>query len=73
MRVLVHGLGYTGLTLLLLAYLLFVTRGEFWFVVVNLFASGLLTVYALLRRDWVFVFVNGFVTTVLAHKLLQLI
>lgn len=64
-------IGYIGTALLLVAYILLVTRWSKWFLAVDLVASGLLAGHAILIQDVPFIVVNGFVTIMLATKIVQ--
>ena len=64
-------IGIIGVTLLLGAYILLITRYEKLFVPVNMVASILLTIHAFQLHDVVFVIVNAFVSGLLAYKLIK--
>jgi len=62
-------LGYIGLILLVIAYLLLITRWDKLFVPIDILASLILTIYAITLKDVPFTLVNGLITIILAVKL----
>ena len=60
--------GWIGVGLLMLAYLLLNSRYSKWFIPVDAVASILLTVHAIILNDIPFIVVNGFVSTMLITK-----
>jgi hypothetical protein len=64
-------IGYIGLGLLCLAYVTTLSKKYWPFVVINLVASILLTVHAVMIGDVPFIIVNGFVGLVLLIEFFQ--
>jgi len=62
-------IGYIGMALLLISYLLLEQKNARNFMIVNVVASGLLTTHAVIINDLPFIVVNGFVTLVMLYKL----
>ena len=60
--------GWVGVGLLMLAYLLLNSKYSKWFIPVDTIASLILTVHAIILRDIPFIVVNGFVSTMLIIK-----
>lgn len=61
-------IGWIGLILLMLAYLMLVTRWSKLFIPIDTIASLVLTIHAFLINDMVFLLVNGWITIILAYK-----
>jgi len=61
-------IGWIGLILLMLAYLMLVTRWSKLFIPIDTIASLVLTIHAFLINDMVFLLVNGWITVILAYK-----
>ncbi|MES2930409.1 MAG: hypothetical protein V4665_01350 [Patescibacteria group bacterium] len=64
-------IGYSGLLLLIVGYILLDTKHEKLFAPVNCVASILLTIHAIMINDVPFIFVNGFVAVMLAIRVYQ--
>jgi len=64
-------LGYIGLALLVIAYILLITRWSKLFIPVDAIASLILTIYAITLRDIPFIIVNGFITVILIIKFVK--
>ncbi|WP_457568241.1 hypothetical protein [Desulfurobacterium sp.] len=64
-------LGWTGCLLLLTAYLFLYLKKFRLFLYFNLAASVCLTVYSILLKSAPFAIVNGFITLVVAKKLIK--
>jgi hypothetical protein len=60
-------LGWFGVGLLLLAYVLLILKPK-WFIPVDVLASATLTVHAIIINDIPFVVVNAFITAILIIK-----
>ncbi len=61
-------IGWIGLILLMLAYLMLVTRWSKLFIPIDTIASLVLTIHAFSINDVVFLLVNGWITVILAYK-----
>lgn len=61
-------LGYIGLALLLIAYVFLLTPKSSWFIPIDIIASLILTIHAVILKDIPFIVVNGFVTIILVIK-----
>jgi hypothetical protein len=61
-------IGWIGLILLMLAYLVLVTRWSKLFIPIDTIASLVLTIHAFSINDVVFLLVNGWITVILAYK-----
>ena len=61
-------IGWIGVGLLVVSYLLLVSKHSKWFIPVDTFASALLTFHAWIIGDLPFILVNGFITIMLAIK-----
>ncbi len=61
-------IGWIGLILLMLAYLMLVTKWSKLFIPIDTIASLVLTIHAFLINDMVFLLVNGWITIILAYK-----
>jgi hypothetical protein len=61
-------IGWIGLILLMLAYLMLVTKWSKLFIPIDTIASLVLTIHAFLINDMVFLLVNGWITVILAYK-----
>lgn len=64
-------IGWIGLILLVLAYIILVSPWSKWFIPLDIVASALLTIHALVIKDIPFLCVNGFITILLIIKLLK--
>jgi hypothetical protein len=60
--------GWLGLALLLLSYIILNTRHSKYFLVVDAVASFVLTIHAVLIQDIPFIIVNAFITVALIIK-----
>ena len=61
-------IGWIGLTLLMCAFGLLLTRHKRLFTPMDFLASLLLTIHALQLDDLVFIVVNGWITLVMGYK-----
>ena len=61
-------IGWLGLGLLLLAYVFMLSKWSWLFIPVDIIASGILTVHAIMIEDIPFIIVNGFITVILTVK-----
>tara|TARA_B100000902_G_scaffold382627_1_gene420517 strand:+ start:4874 stop:5086 length:213 start_codon:yes stop_codon:yes gene_type:complete len=61
-------IGWIGLILLMLAYLMLVTKWSKLFIPIDTIASLVLTIHAFSINDVVFLLVNGWITVILAYK-----
>jgi len=61
-------IGYIGVGLLLIAYVLLVSPLEKWFIPINMIASVILTIHAVMLVDIPFIIVNAFVSVLLFYK-----
>lgn len=61
-------IGYTGLVLLVIAYLALITKWDRFFIPIDIFASAVLTIHAILIKDIPFMLVNGMITIILIIK-----
>jgi hypothetical protein len=64
-------IGYIGIVFLVIGYVLLDSKRSDLFAPVNCLATILLMVHALVLRDMVFIFVNGFVAVMLAVKIYE--
>ena len=64
-------IGYIGLIILCLAYVLLITKYNKWFIPVDDLASFILTIHAINLQDIPFTIVNGFITIILIIKYLK--
>ena len=65
-------IGWMGLILLILTYAVLLSKKtSSLFILLNIPASALLTIYAILNHDAVFICVNGFITSVLIYRLIK--
>jgi len=64
-------LGYIGLVLLLFSYVLLITKWQRWFIPIDIIASSILTIHAVIIKDIPFIIVNGFIAIVLVIKLIK--
>jgi len=65
-------IGYLGLVLLILAYVCYgLLQKEYLFIITNILATILLTIYAFLNRDLIFTFVNLFIVVMLLTKFVK--
>jgi len=64
-------IGYIGLIILCLAYVLLITKYNKWFIPVDALASFILTIHAINLQDIPFTIVNGFITIILIIKYLK--
>jgi hypothetical protein len=62
-------IGYIGMGLLIVAYILFISKFKKWFIPVDAVASLLLTIHAIVLSDIPFMVVNGIVTIMLTIKI----
>jgi len=66
-------IGFTGLILLIIAYVFYgVFHDVKKFTITNTIATLLLTLYAILNKDVVFILVNGFILIMLIKKLIYI-
>jgi len=61
-------IGWIGVGLLMLSYILLISKWSKWFIPVDTFASFILTIHAWMIWDIPFILVNGFITSILAVK-----
>ena len=61
-------IGWIGLGLLMIAYLVLVTQWHKLFIPIDAVASFLLTIHASMIGDVVFIIVNGWITIILSIK-----
>lgn len=61
-------IGWIGLFLLMTAYGVLITKWSRLFIPIDTIASLILTIYAFLINDIVFLLVNGWITIILAYK-----
>ncbi len=61
-------LGWFGLSILLISYILLISRWSKWFLIADALASFILTIYAIIIEDVPFIIVNGFITLMLIYK-----
>jgi len=64
----INYIGWIGLGLLLLAYILLLTKWNKFFIPVDTIASVLLTIHAIIILDIPFIIVNGFIAIILGIK-----
>ena len=64
-------IGWIGLGLLVLAYLVLVTKWKKLFIPIDAVASFILTIHAFPINDIVFLLVNGWITIILVYKWYQ--
>lgn len=64
-------IGWIGLTLLLLSYIILNTKYSQYFLIVDIVASVFLTMHAFLINDIPFIIVNGFIVIMLTIKQLR--
>jgi len=64
-------IGWIGLGLLVLAYLVLVTKWKKLFIPIDAVASFILTIHAFTINDTVFLLVNGWITIILVYKWYQ--
>ena len=64
-------IGWIGLTLLMCAFGLLLTRHKRLFTPMDFLASLLLTIHAVQLTDPVFIVVNGWITLVMGYKTLK--
>lgn len=64
-------LGYLGMVLLLLAYAMLLTKWSKFFVPIDIVASVILTIHAIMIKDAPFMVVNGLVSVMLIIKFLR--
>lgn len=55
-------IGYIGTVLLIITYVILNTRYSKYFLIMNILASGTMTIHAIIIHDIPFILVNGFVT-----------
>lgn len=60
--------GWIGVGILILSYVLLLTRYSKWFIPVDTTASYILTLHAVLINDLPFILVNGFIAIMLSIK-----
>lgn len=63
--------GLLGLILVVGSYALLNTKYTKQFIIINIIGTILLVIHALLIEDWIFVFVNGFISGMWSIKLLK--
>lgn len=61
-------IGWIGLGLLLIAYVLLLTKWSKYFIPIDTIASFILTIHAIILKDIPFIIVNGFITIILGIK-----
>lgn len=61
-------LGYFGLVLLVVAYITLLTKKSYLFIPIDIVASAVLTIHAVILKDIPFIVVNGFITIILTIK-----
>lgn len=61
-------LGYMGAVLLMIGYMFYAMKKEKIFIVINIIASAILTMHAILIDDIPFTIVNGFITLMLIRR-----
>lgn len=54
-------LGYTGLIILVIAFISLNTKWKQYFVLIDTIATGILCAYAITQADWVFIIANGLI------------
>ena len=64
-------IGYIGLVLLICAYLVLLTKKSKWFIPIDIIASFVLTIHAIILKDIPFTVVNGLITIILIIKLVK--
>ena len=64
-------IGYIGLIILIIAYLVLLTKWSRWFIPTDIIASAVLTIHAVTLKDIPFMFVNGLITIILTIKYLK--
>lgn len=65
-------IGYIGLGLLLLAYIMLITRWDYLFIPLDILASAILTIYALIYvKDIPLTLVNGLITIILTIRFIR--
>jgi len=65
-------IGYTGLVLLVISFLLLLNKKTAkWFTIIDFIATNLLVIYAIKKNDLVFALVNIFISGVLFYRLLR--
>ena len=61
-------IGWIGLGLLLIAYVLLLTKWSKYFIPIDTIASFILTIHAIILKDIPFIIMNGFITIILGIK-----
>lgn len=61
-------IGYIGLAFLMLSYMLLVSKWSKYFLRVDIVASVLLTIHAVIIKDIPFIVVNSFIAIMLIYK-----
>ena len=61
-------IGWIGLGLLMIAYLVLITKWNKLFIPIDAVASLILTIHAFMIQDMVFLLVNGWITIILGYK-----
>ena len=65
-------IGYAGMCILLLSYILLITKkGMRFFIPINCIASTLLTIHAIILKDIPFLVVNGLIAIMLFVKFIR--
>ena len=64
-------IGWIGVGVLVLSYLLLISKWSKWFIPVDTVASAILTVHAYMIGDVPFMLVNGFIASMLLYKWLK--
>ena len=64
-------IGWGGLGLLVFAYVILISSYSKWFIPIDIAASLLLTIHAIIIRDIPFLIVNGFISILLTIKLIK--
>ena len=61
-------LGWIGIGILILSYLLLISKWSKYFLLVDALASFILVVYAIIIKDIPFIIVNAFIGSMLIYK-----
>ena len=61
-------IGYIGLAILIIAYITLLTKKSYLFIPIDILASAILTVHAIILKDIPFTIVNGLITIILSIK-----
>lgn len=67
----INMIGFIGLILLILAYVILITKWSRFFIPINLIAGLFLLVHSYFIQDLVFMLMNGLITLLLVIKLVK--